>query len=221
MPGAGDTILAVPSAVLTPVSPAQVDHVVDVFADAFSGYPVMRFTVGDEGDVSARERRLVRLFVERRVARGGPMFGVRASEWSEGSQASEFDGAILLTIPEEPPPGPEIAEISAAAWRELGEDARLRYDDYTRASNFFSDYGPHLHLNMIGVRRVRKGSGLGRLLLDAVRQLADDNPAYSGVSLTTENPRNVDLYQHFGYEVVGEGQFGGNLKTWGMFLRIR
>jgi GNAT superfamily N-acetyltransferase len=187
-----------------------------VFADAFTGYPVMRFTVGDEGDVAARERRLVRLFVERRVARGGPMYAL-----PENSTRQNFDGAILLTIPEEPPPGPEIADISAAAWRDLGEDARLRYDDYTRASNFFSDYGPHLHLNMIGVRRAQKGTGLGRVLLDAVRELAEDNPMYSGVSLTTENPRNVDLYQHFGYDVVGEGQFGPNLKTWGMFLRIR
>src|SRR5688572_14360345 len=106
----------------------------------------MRFTVGEDGDVAARERRLVRLFVERRVARGGPMY-----------QTADGDGAILLTVPEEPPPGPEIAEISAAAWGELGEEARLRYDDYTRASNFFGDYGPHLHLNMIGVRRARKG----------------------------------------------------------------
>ncbi len=195
---------------VVPVDPSRRDAVVDVFADAFAGYPVMRFAVGDEGDVAARERRLIRLFVERRTARGGPMYAV-----------GEFDGAILLTVPEEPPPGPEIAEISAAAWSDLGEDARLRYDDYTRASNFFSDYGPHLHLNMIGVRRARKGSGLGRVLLDAVRHLAEENPAYSGVSLTTENPRNVDLYQHFGYDVIGEGQFGPDLRTWGMFLRIR
>ena len=176
----------------------------------------MRYTVGDEGDVAARERRLVRLFVERRAARGGPMYAV-----SEKFARQNFGGAIVLSVPEEPPPGPDIAEISAAAWRELGDEARLRYDDYTRASNFFADYEPHLHLNMIGVRRAQKGSGLGRVLLEAVRQIAEDNPGYSGVSLTTENPRNVDLYQHFGYEVVGQGRFGPNLETWGMFLRIR
>jgi hypothetical protein len=41
------------------------------------------------------------------------------------------------------------------------------------------------------------------------------------VSLTTENPRNVELYRHFGYEVVGQGPVGPGLQTWGMFLRIR
>lgn len=200
-----------------PVLPNRLDAVVDLFADAFAGYPVMRFTVGDEGDVAARERRLVRLFVERRVARGGPMYGVKGSE---ASRASELGGAILLTLPGEQPPGPEVATISEAAWRDLGEDARVRYDEYAAASNFFAGYEPHVHLNMIGVRPALKGSGLGRTLLDAVRQLAQEHPGSSGVSLTTENPRNVDLYRHCGYEVAGEARFGGNLKTWGMFLRI-
>ena len=207
----GDTISPVRSGVaVSPVPANRLDAVVDVFADAFAGYPVMRFTVGDEGDIAARERRLVRLFVDRRVARGGPVFG-----------ASELGGAILLTLPNEPAPGAEVAAISAAAWRELGDAARVRYDEYAAASNFFADYEPHLHLNMIGVRSTRKGTGLGRVLLDAVRRLAEEHPSASGVSLTTENPRNVDLYQHFGYECVGERQFGPGLKTWGMFLRIR
>lgn len=196
----------------------------NVFADAFDGYPVMRFTVGDQGEVAARERRLVRLFVERRVARTGPMFAI-----AEKNPSRNLLGAILLTLPGEPPPGPEIDRISAAAWRELGEEARLRYEEYAAASNFFAEYEPHVHLNMIGVRRAQKGSGLGRVLLDAVRQIAEQNPGYSGISLTTENPRNVDLYRHFGYEVVGEGRFGPfdsaqgrpAHQTWGMFLRIR
>lgn len=193
----------------------RVDDVVDVCAEAFAGYPVMRYTVGDAGDAAARERRLVRLFVTRRVARGGPMYGVL----SAGARCSVL-GAVLLTTPDEPAPPPEVAEISAAAWRELGEDARLRYDEYAAASNFFAAYPPHLHLNMIGVRRDQKGSGLGRVLLGAVRDLAEADPSYGGVSLTTENPRNVDLYRHFGYEVAGHGTFGPH-ETWGMYLRVR
>ncbi|HUF25170.1 MAG TPA: GNAT family N-acetyltransferase [Vicinamibacterales bacterium] len=192
----------------------RIDDVVDVFAEAFEGYPVMRCTVGPDGDVAARERRLVRLFVTRRVARGGPMYGV--TDAGAGSLA----GAILLTLPNEPDPPPEVAELSAAAWRDLGEETRLRYDAYTAASNFFSSYGPHLHLNMIGVRRAHKGTGLGGRLLEQVRALAEAEPGYSGVSLTTENPRNVDLYQRFGYEVVGHAPVDTGFETWGMFLRI-
>lgn len=214
-----DTLLAVRAVERLPVE--RLDDVVDVFADAFAGYPVMRMTVGDEGDVAARERRLVRLFVTRRVARGGPMYGVKQSRQSKQSEPVSLAGAILLTQPHEPPAHEDVAAISAAAWRELGEEAQLRYETYAAASNFFAGYEPHHHLNMIGVRRAQKGGGLGRILLDAVRALAEADPQSAGVSLTTENPRNVELYRHFGYEVVGEGQFGPGLQTWGMFLRIR
>ena len=193
--------------------------VVDVFADAFFGYPVMRWTVGDDGDVAARERRLIRLFVERRVARGGPMYAVSNRENSTGKNVG-LAGAILLTTPGEPD-SPQVAEISAEAWRELGEDARLRYDRYAAASNFFAAYPPHLHLNMIGVRAPFKGTGLGRVLLEHVRALAAARPEWQGVSLTTELPRNVELYRHFGYEVVGEAAFAPGMPTWGMYLRLR
>ena len=197
---------------------SDIDGVVDVLADAFSAYPVMRFTVGEVGDVDARERRLVRLFVERRRARGGPMYAVSNRENSTGKN---FEGAILLTTPDEPPAPEQVAAISEAAWRDLGDDARKRYDEYTAATNFFAGYPPHLHLNMIGVRRSVKGAGVGRVLLDKTREIAEENPAWEGVSLTTENPRNVDLYQHFGYRVVGEATYGPGLPTWGLYLRLR
>lgn len=225
-------ILVLPE--IVPIPEDHLDAVVDVFADAFRGYPVMRFTVGagahgsagEAGDpgYDARERRLIRLFVERRVARGGPLFGVSAryAETNrENSTGKNIDGAILLTQPGEPDMTHEVARISGEAWRDLGDDARRRYEEYAGASNFFRDYPPHLHLNMIGVRASAKGTGLGGRLIEKVRALAEENPAYAGVSLTTENPRNVDLYRHFGYDVVGHAPFGDGLTTWGMYLRLR
>ena len=197
-----------------PLTLDRLDDVVDLFTDAFHDYPVMRFTVGAAGDVEARVRRLIRLFVTRRRARGGPMYGV-------GGVGGGLAGATLLTLPVEPPPTADVAEISAAAWRELGDDARLRYDAYAAASSFFGELPPHHHLNMIGVRRADAGSGLGRRLLDAVRRLSEEDPHSAGVSLTTENPRNVELYSHFRYELVGHAPVAPGLETWGLFLRVR
>ncbi|CAN5865308.1 hypothetical protein BH24ACI5_BH24ACI5_24770 [soil metagenome] len=197
-----------------PLTLDRLDDVVDVFADAFHDYPVMRFTVGTEGDVAARVRRLIRLFVTRRTARGGPMYGVPGA-------GAGLAGATLLTLPVEPPPPAHVAEISAAAWCELGDAARLRYDAYAAASSFFGALPPHHHLNMIGVRRAAAGTGLGRRLLDAVRRLSEEDPHSAGVSLTTENPRNVELYSHFGYELIGHAPVAPGLETWGLFLRVR
>jgi GNAT superfamily N-acetyltransferase len=197
-----------------PLSLERLDDVVEVFADAFQDYPVMRFTVGPDGDVAARVRRLVRLFVTRRTARGGPMYGLTGA-------GGDLTGATLLTLPVEPPPPPIVEEISAAAWHDLGKAAQLRYDAYAASSAFFGALPPHHHLNMIGVRRAHAGTGLGRRLLESVRRLSEGDPQSAGVSLTTENPRNVELYRHFGYEVVGHAPVGPGLETWGMFLPIR
>jgi GNAT superfamily N-acetyltransferase len=194
------------------LSPAPVDAIVDVMADAFSGYPVMRFVAGDSDDVAARERRLVGLFVRRRIARGGPAFGVFDGETLAGS--------AVLTLPHEPEPPPEVAEMTVATWLELGERARRRYDAYAKAASLFDALGPHHHLNMIGVRRSHMGRGLARPLLDAVIDLAAADPGSSGVSLTTELPRNVELYRHFGFDVVGEADVAPGLHTWGMFRAV-
>jgi GNAT superfamily N-acetyltransferase len=200
------------------LAPDNLDEAVDVFADAFADYPVMRFTVGAEGDVTARERRLVQLFVTRRVRRGGPMLGVRGRDGS-------LVAAAVLTSPAEPEPPADVAQISADAWRDLGDAARLRYDAYAAAASFFDALPPHHHLNMIGVRRAYAGGGLGRVLLDALRTMATEDSSSAGVSLTTENRRNVELYRHVGFDVIGHRVVGeyqrhgdtATLETWGMF----
>ena len=187
-------------------------------ADAFRGYPVMRFVVGEDGDIAARERRLVDLFVRRRIRRGGPAFGVVCRDKQTGSDL--LAGAAILTLPVEPDPPPDVAELAAAAWRDLGDDARVRYEAYASAASLFDAVGPHHHLNMIGVRPSHEGQGLARPLLETVERLAAADPQSTGVSLTTENPRNVELYRHFGFEVIAEAAPCPAFKTWGMFRRI-
>jgi GNAT superfamily N-acetyltransferase len=59
--------------------------------------------------------------------------------------------------------------------------------------------------------------GVGRRLLDAVADLANSDPGSGGVSLTTETRENVKLYEHCGYEVVGEARVADEFQTWGLF----
>ncbi len=191
----------------------RLDDVIEVFADAFDDYPVMRFVVGSEGDVGARMRRLTALFVTRRVRRGGPILGVL--------DAGRLVGAAILTLPVEPEPPSDIGAIAEEAWRQLGEPARERYQAYAVASAaMLSGLGPHHHLNMIGIRRSHAGQGLARPLLDAVAEMAWLDPGSEGVSLTTERAQNVTLYEHFGYTVIAHREVASGLETWGL-MRCR
>jgi GNAT superfamily N-acetyltransferase len=127
-------------------------------------------------------------------------------------------GAAVLTLPAEPEMPPDVAIHRDELWRALGPDARARYETYANACKAFAIAQPHHHLNMIGVRRAHAGHGVGRVLLDAVRELAAADPGSAGVSLTTERARNVELYEHVGYAVTGHVRIDEDLETWGMFM---
>ncbi len=187
--------------------------ITDVLSEAFRDYPVMRHVVGDAPDYDARLRRLVGFFVARRLRQGGPGFGVLDGD--------EVVAAAVLTRPVEPEVPAEVAELRDDLWADLGEDARRRYDAYSSATRAFLDERPHHHLNMIGVRDSHRGRGLSRPILEAMRELAVRDPGSAGVSLTTEVPQNVKLYEHFGYTVTGHIQIAPGFESWGMFLPTR
>jgi hypothetical protein len=50
-----------------------------------------------------------------------------------------------------------------------------------------------------------------------VHALSRDDPESGGVSLSTENPRNVALYEHVGYVVRGHAIVSPELETWALY----
>lgn len=196
------------------LTPSRTSEIVSVLFDSFHDYPVMRYVVGPDGDVDERLRRLIDFFVFRRAWQGGPLLGVVDN--------GDLVAAAVMTLPSEPQMPADVAERRDALWAELGDDARKRYEQYAAGASKALVVGrPHHHLNMIGVRRAAQGQGLARPLLEAARALSIDDPTSSGVSLTTETPRNLTLYEHFGYQVTGHAQIARELETWGMFLDVR
>ncbi len=64
-----------------------------------------------------------------------------------------------------------------------------------------------------------QGRGIGRTLLAEVHRRAGQAEGIVGVSLTTQSPRNVELYERAGYEVTAHGWIGGEVESWAM-LRL-
>ena len=199
---------------VTPLSPTDLADVVAVMSDAFHDYPVMRYVLGPAEPYGSRLRTLVELFVSNRAYRDDPMVGVR-------DESGALVGAATMTLPRPKDPPPALLALRERLWAELGADAQSRYDEFVAATQRFAIAEPHYHLNMIGVRRSHHGRGLARLLLDAVHERSRAAAESSGVSLTTELPQNVRLYEHFGYRVVGQARVGDAFETWTLFREER
>lgn len=67
---------------------------------------------------------------------------------------------------------------------------------------------PHWYLPMIGVDPTRQGNGVGSSLMKHSLEICDrDNLiAY----LESSNPRNISLYERYGFKVIGEIQSGSS-----------
>ena len=194
------------------LSARDFDDVVDVLADAFSNYPVMRFVLGPGGNTAPRLAEMIGFFVFRRIRLGGPMLGVR-------HESGALVGAAVMTLPVEPEPPAEVLQRRDEVWNSLGQDCRERHDVYGAHAKTVLVSESHHHLNMIGVRHSHHGRGLARPLLEAAIGIAVRDPKSAGLTLTTETPANVRLYQHFGFDVFGHVQIAPELETWGLFRR--
>ncbi len=190
--------------------PGRSEEAAAALADAFHNYPVMRYIIGEAGeDYGRRLHMLIGLFVAGRVLRGNPVLGIE-------------EGGLAIAVATITPPGdlkepPELSTRREALWRDLGEGAKWRLENLVAVWDRLAVPGPQYHLNMLGVRRPHAGRGLGRLLLDAVHEMSRRDAASAGVSLSTEDPKNVPLYQHCGYQVRGHERVSEELETWVFF----
>jgi GNAT superfamily N-acetyltransferase len=175
----------------------------------------MQYVLGEHAAAygNAHLHRLVDLFTRNRLLRGEPMLGIH-----DGARlvAVALVSNPLVTITSD-----ALSSMRAAAWQDLGEPARLRYQAYGDACRVFDVDAPHIHVNMIGVRQALKGKGLGRRLMTEVDRLALSDPDCAGITLTTEVPANVKFYEHLGYENTGQTVIAPGLTSWGFFRRVR
>lgn len=187
----------------------EIEEVVDILCESFSEYPVMKFVLGETDDYEAKYRKLIHFFVQNRFLKNEYVFGVGAP--------GSMQGVTLISIPYKATTSEELDTLKAKVWDELGDEAKSRYELFGSTCSKFDVDTPQLHLNMIGVRKEHQSKGIGKLLLNHAHQLTLEDGEATGISLSTEVPQNVSLYEHFGYEITGSADVGGAFTTWNFF----
>lgn len=159
----------------------------------FSTDPVARWMYPDPADFL----RWFPLFVN---AFAGKAFASRTA-FASGDSC----GAALWLPPGIEPDDEKIVKLVADT---LDKDIQPDFMALFEAMGDAHPTEPHWYLPMIGVDTHKQGNGLGaalmRFALDRVD--ADGSPAY----LESSNPRNIPLYQRFGFELVGTIQAGSS-----------
>ncbi len=128
-------------------------------------------------------------------------FGGRAFEHGTAFVADEFAGAAFWL-----PLGVESDSeaIAKAMFGSLGAERLESMAPMMEDMERFHTKEPHWYLPVIGVDPAHQGKGIGSALLQHTLALvdADGVAAY----LESSSPKNVPLYQRFGFEVIGEIQ---------------
>jgi GNAT superfamily N-acetyltransferase len=168
----------------------------------------MRFVLGTEPKgYTDNLKGLLGFFVTARALHGEPLLGIR--------DGANLNAAALVSRPARRVAPAALDELRERVRAELGASARARYEAFGAACAPFQADVPHIHLNMIGVRPSAQGKGLGRTLIEPVHLLSWNDTESGGLSLSTEDARNVPLYEHLGYRPAGHATVAPRLETWG------
>jgi len=192
-----------------PLDDSYREDIVDVLTAAFQDDPGMRHLCGED-----RERRLRRIRVlweegqRWQRALGEPILGVLRD--------GRLAGAAVIN-------DPDASGSTLYEWRwilgltlRLGPGLTRLNLRKNRLMDLHTPQRPQFLLHILGTLPDYRGMGCGKSLLSAISGLSEAHPRSEGVWLETENPGNVELYRHFGYDVIHEFDCAG-IRGWTMF----
>jgi GNAT superfamily N-acetyltransferase len=191
------------------ITPGQTEEAADVLAQAFEDYPMMRYFFADH--TRTYLDCVVGMFTlgcKVRHALKSPLLGC------------ELDATLIGVAYADLPSSPEIPEKlkeEFGPFLELvGLAAQEKFDIYRALKEKYTPDADHVYLQAIGVTPAAQGTGAGGALLDALHKISEADSTSTGVALDTQNPKNVTLYEKYGYEVSGHEHME-EVPCWFMF----
>jgi GNAT superfamily N-acetyltransferase len=187
-----------------PAESSEIDNAMATVMLAFSADPVARWVWPDPADYIRYFPEFIRVFAGRSFSNGTAIVtpdNAGAALWLPPDVSSDEEG---LT---------ELIERSVS-----DEIKRDLYPVIEGMAAFHPDE-PHWYLPMIGVDPGKQNRGTGSALMaySLLQCDADGLPAY----LESSNPRNISLYERFGFEQIGTIRHGDSAPLFPMLRKAR
>lgn len=126
---------------------------------------------------------------------------------SQGGMA-EYQGSPLTLA--------RLQEMEDSLDRSFGPQTCARILEYYALRDANKPRQPHLYIESLATLPLHRGKGYGGLLIDFISRLSENDSTSTGVALDTQDPVNLALYQHFGFQVTGQGCMGP-VHNWFLF----
>ena len=187
---------------------------VEVLVHAFVDDPLIRyFLSGHEKDYLKGVRKVFEyqclMYIEMQL----PIFGTVLN--------SNITGVACLSVPEKKKRPDSLVEADSEFVSYMGPDSFDRVKRYMNLNKKHTPEAPHHYLAALGVHPDFQGQGFARLLMDKVNEISGNHGKSTGVYLETAKMKNVEMYKHFGYNLLATEKLDGIVDLWYMFKPVK
>lgn len=178
--------------------------IIAVMVLAFSADPAARWTWRDP-------QQYLRHFPSFVKALGGKAFANASAYYVDG-----YAGAAMWLPPEvSPDEKPLVDLVQQTGYAAVQNDVFAVFEQMAH----YHPHEPHWFLPFIGVDPVQQGKGFGGALMQHALVPCDRDRTLA--YLESSNPRNVPLYERFGFELLGTIQVGTSPPIFPMLRKPR
>lgn len=182
------------------ISPLSLDEEltvqsIDILASAFRHDPLIQSLFPNETEL--RSRVFFRYLLRKSVLRNEKLLGI----YDEG----KLQGVAII---ETPLANNNVGKTLSFVIESLKLAFKIPFrkfiflNSYMKATLSVRPKEPHHYLVIIGIKPTSQGKGLGRIFLEHIHQLVENDAKSIGIGLDTENPANVPFYEHLGYKLL-------------------
>src|ERR671915_979535 len=182
----------------------EASSLIDVLVRAFSADPLSRWIWPDSQQYHMYFPSIVRAF-------GGKAFTHGSAYYVNGYAAT------ALWLP--PNVQPDEEKLISLVQRTVSEQIQKDFFPVFELMSRYHPSEPHWYLPLMGVDPLQQGKGFGSALLQhtLIQCDRDSKLAY----LESSNPRNIPLYERYGFELLGTIQIGTSPSIAPMLRRPR
>ncbi len=181
------------SPLIASATPEEYERAIATLVTAFTSDPLLRWMLPEPNQYLTYFREVLRFF-------GGSAF-----QHGSAYRAEDFLSVALWL-----PPGvlPDEEALGAVMQEAVAEELQEEVFGLLEQVSQFHPEVEHWYLSAIGVDPRAQGMGYGSALLAHTLEVCDQ--AHQAAYLESTNPRNVPLYERFGFRAIGVIQSGSS-----------